>query len=105
MLVILWRILCSTLALLTSMEAVPVIPLIILYLQSVILTCAVRTHCFLPFAGVYAIWLLSYHGQLHTLLYRTLLAQCWHSFLLPDSRIDRECLLCLDGHLSSVPLP
>ena len=75
MLVILWRILCSTLALLTSMEAVPVIPLIILYLQSVILACAVNT-LLSAVCRVYAIWLLSYHGQLHTLLYRTLLTQC-----------------------------
>ena len=41
--VILWTILCNTLSLLTSIEAVPVIPLIILYLQSVTFTCAVNT--------------------------------------------------------------
>ena len=38
-LIILW----STLSLLISIDAVPTIPLIILYLQSVILTCAVNT--------------------------------------------------------------
>ena len=41
--VILWRILCNTLSLLTSIDAVPVIPPIILYLQSVTFTCAVNT--------------------------------------------------------------
>ena len=40
--VILWRILCNTLSLLTSIDAVPVIPPIILYLQSVTFTCAVN---------------------------------------------------------------
>ena len=41
--VICLTILWSTLSLLISIDAVPTIPLIILYLQSVILTCAVNT--------------------------------------------------------------
>lgn len=41
--VICLTILWSTLSLLTSIDVVPAIPLIILYLQFVILTCAVNT--------------------------------------------------------------
>ena len=41
--VILWTIRWSTLSLLTNIDAVPFIPLTSLYLQSVILTCAVNT--------------------------------------------------------------
>lgn len=49
-----WKILCSTLPLLTSMDAVPVIPLIMSYLQSSMCTCAIK-HFYLPFDWEYRI--------------------------------------------------
>lgn len=49
-----WKILCSTLPLLTSMDAVSVIPLIMSYLQSSMCTCAIK-HFYLPFDWEYRI--------------------------------------------------
>lgn len=102
--VICLTILWSTLSLLTSIDVVPAIPLIILYLQFVILTCVVNT---LPAAvcrGVCDVLLL-YHWLFRMFLHHNPQLRCLQSFLsLPYSRIYRERRLCLDGHLSSVPL-